>query len=212
MFRRSCAVVVVLGSMAALADQVTVPALTDAEKKKLTEGGVVLHEQKPTDNRGVAGEAFGVVDAAPAEVWPVVRDCEHFSQFLPSTKKSWRKGEGADAICFDEIELPFPLTNLWAETKSVARFEPANHFQREWSFVKGTYRRNKGSWRVVPWGAEGTKSLVIYAVDSDPSMLVPDFILRSAQMGSIPKLFEGVRKRVVLLRKEAEKSAAAASP
>ena len=203
MLVRLCAVISLSCSLVALAEQVTVPALTDAEKKKLSEGGVVLHETKPTDNRGVSAEAFGVVDAAPDEVWPVVRDCEHFSQFLPSTKKSWKKGEGADAICYDEIELPFPLTNLWAETKSVTRFEPANHYMREWSFVKGTYRRNKGSWRVVPWGDDGKKSLVIYAVDSDPSMLVPDWILRAAQTGSVPKLFEGVRNRVVSLRKTA---------
>lgn len=208
MFLRLGSLIISLSATLALAQPVTVPALTEAEKKKLDGGGVILHELKPTDNRGVSAESFGVVDAPPSEVWPVVRDCEHFSQFLPSTKKSWKKTEGADVICFDEIELPFPLTNLWAETKSQLRNEPEGHFQREWSFVKGTYRRNRGSWRVTPWGADGTRSLVVYMVDSDPSMLVPDVILRAAQTGSLPKLFEGVRKRVVELRAKAKSTPA----
>lgn len=196
MLARLSTLITLLSATLALAQPVTAPALTDAEKRKLDTGGVITHELKPTDGRGVSAESMGVIDAAPDEVWPIVRDCEHFSQFLPSTKKSWKKVEGADVICFDEIELPFPLTNLWAETRSQMRQEPAAHYVREWSFVKGTYRHNTGSWRVIPWGDEGKRSLVVYMVDSDPSMLVPDVILRAAQTGSLPKLFEGVRKRV----------------
>lgn len=198
--RRLGLLVTSLGGAAALAQPVTVPALSDAERRQLDGGGVVLHEVKPTDDRGVAADSFGVVDATPDEVWPAVRDCEHFSRFLPNTKKSWRRTDGDAVVCFDELELPFPLTNLWAETRSVMRQEPARHYAREWSFLKGTYRRNRGSWRVVPWDAEGKRALVVYSVDSDPTMLVPDVILRAAQTGSVPKLFEGLRRRVRELR------------
>lgn len=196
--------VVIPGSLfftvAVLAQPVAFPTLSAAETKKLEANEVVIRELKPTDNRGVSGETLGVVDAATTEVWPVVRDCEHFSTFLPSTKTSSRKTVGEDSICFDEISLPFPLINLWAETKSVAREEPAGFFRREWSFVKGTYRRNRGSWTVVPWGADGKKSLVVYFVDSDPAILIPDVILRAAQGGSLPQIITGIRKRVVALR------------
>jgi hypothetical protein len=130
----------------------------------------------------------------------VVRDCEHYSKFLPSTKASAKKEENGDTLCFDEISLPFPLMNLWADTKSVVREEPAGHFQRSWTFVRGTYRHNRGSWRVLPWGTDGKKSLAVYLIDSDPTMLVPDAILRAAQTGSLPEVFNGVRKRVVALR------------
>lgn len=178
---------------------VTAPTLSEADKKKLEANEVVVHEKKPTDNRGVSAVAMGVIDAPPELVWPVVRDCEHFSKFLPSTKASARKEENGESLCFDEIELPFPLTNLWADTKSVVRDEPEGHFQREWSLVRGTYRRNRGSWTVVPWGAEGKKSLAIYFIDSDPSLAVPDFILKAAQTGSLPQVISGVRKRVAAL-------------
>lgn len=187
-----------------LAQPVEFPKLTPAELKKLEANEVVIRELKPTDNRGVSGETLGVVDAPTSEVWPVLRDCEFFSAFLPSTKTSSRKTEGEDTICFDEISLPFPLINLWADTKSVWREEPAGSFKREWSFVRGTYKRNRGSWTLVPWGADGRSSLVVYFVDSDPAILIPDLILRAAQGGSLPQVITGIRKRVVALRTAAK--------
>ncbi len=42
--------------------------------------------------------------------------------------------------------------------------------------------------------------MVTYAIDSDPIILVPDGILRSAQTGSLPEVFQSIRKRVVALR------------
>lgn len=200
MLARLCGFSWILCSGLALAQPVEIPTLTAEEKKKLDAGGVVIHDLKPTDDKGVSGEALGVIDAPTSEVWPVVRDCEHFAHFLPSTKSSARKTEGEDDICFDEISLPFPLANLWADTKSVARESPSGHFKREWAFVRGTYKRNRGAWTVVPWGDDGKKSLVVYLVDSDPAILVPEFILRAAQAGSLPQVFVGIRKRITALR------------
>lgn len=196
---RLLAPVLVVSSLS-WAQPIDFPKLTDAEKKKLEANEVVVKERKPTDNRGVSGEAMAVVDAPTTEVWPIVRDCEHYAKFLPSTKNTKRTDENGDTVCHDEIELPFPLTNLKADTKSVWREDPEGTFKREWSFVRGTYRRNRGSWTVLPWGDDKKKTLVVYFVDSDPSMLVPDFILRSAQIGTLPNVFVGVRKRVVALR------------
>lgn len=187
----------------AWAGGVAAPKLTDAEKKQLEANTVLVRERTPTDNRGVSAEAIGVVDAAPDEVWPVVRDCEHFSKFLPSTKASAKKVEQGAWVCFDEISLPFPLTNLWADTRSLTDETPGGPYQRSWTLLRGTYRRNQGSWSVLPWGPDGKKSLVVYLIDSDPSMAVPDFILKSAQTGSMPEVIVAVRKRVLALRSRA---------
>jgi hypothetical protein len=201
-FRRALSVFIFMLSISAHAQSIELPKLTDAEKKKLDAEQCVVHELKPTDNRGVSAESMGVIDAPPDEVWPVVRDCEHFSKFLPSTKTSARKQESGESLCFDEISLPFPLMNLWADTKSVVLTGPEGHYQRSWSFVRGTYRHNRGAWTVAPWGPDGKKSLVVYLIDSDPTMLVPDAILRAAQTGSLPEVFTGIRKRVLALRSQ----------
>lgn len=183
----------------ALAQPLQLPTFTAGEAKKLEAGETVVHEVKPTDNKGIGVESFGLIEAPSTEVWPVLRDCEHFATFMPRMKTSAVKEEAGVPLCHVELALPFPLMNLWSDTKSVQREEPAGHYHRAWTLVRGSYRRNSGSWSVLPWG-DGTKTLVIYAIDSDPIILIPDGILRSAQNGSLPEVFSAIRKRVVALR------------
>lgn len=183
----------------ALAQPLTLPSFTEAETKKLEAFETVVHEVKPTDNKGIGVESFGLIDAPPTEVWPVLRDCAHFASFMPRTKASSINEEEGVSLCHVELGLPFPLMNLWSDTKSVQREEPAGSYHRAWTLVRGTYRRNSGSWSVLPWG-DGTKTLVIYAIDSDPIILIPDGILRSAQAGSLPEVFAAIRKRVLAVR------------
>lgn len=185
---------------AAYADPVAFPALTADERQLLERRGVVVRERTPTDNRGIGAESMALVEAPTSEVWPVVRDCEHFSLFMPNTKSSARKQENGESLCFDEIALPFPLPNLWADTRSKVVEEPQGHFQRSWSLVRGNYNRDSGAWKVLPWGPESKQSLVIYIIDSDPAMVLPDAILRAAQTGSLPDVFKAIRKRVYGLR------------
>lgn len=184
----------------ALAQPVEAPPLSSAETKKLEAGETVIHEVTPTDNKGIGVQSFGLVDAPSAEVWPVLRDCQHFSLFMPRTKVSSVLEEAGVPLCHVELRLPFPLANLWSDTRSIHREEPAGHFHRAWTLVRGTYRRNSGSWSIIPWGSEGKKSLVVYAIDSDPAVLIPDGILRSAQAGSLPEVFAAIRKRVLAVR------------
>lgn len=194
------ALLTVLLSGIAAAQSISVPAFTEAEVKRLEAGEIVLHEVKPTDNKGIGVESFGIIDAPSTEVWPILRECAHFSKFMPRIKTSAMKEEDGVSLCHVELKLPFPLMNLWSDTKSVQREDPPGHFRRAWTLVRGSYRRNSGSWTVVPWDAEGKKTLVGYAIDSDPIILIPDGLLRSAQTGSLPEVFAAIRKRVIALR------------
>jgi ribosome-associated toxin RatA of RatAB toxin-antitoxin module len=188
-------------SSSAFAEPVPFPKLSEKETKKLDANEIIVREIKPTDNKGVGAESMALVDAPPSEVWPVLRDCEHFQDFMPKTKKSAIVVENGDRICHIELKLPFPLTDLWSETKSVIREEPAGHYLRSWTLVRGTYHRNSGSWHVLPWG-DGKKTLVVYTLDTDPKMIVPDALIRSAQTGSLPDVFHAIRKRVTSLREQ----------
>lgn len=197
---RFISLLVAVSSFAVWAEPVPFPKLNDAEKKKLEANEVVVREIKPTDNKGVGAESMGLIDAPTSEVWPVLRDCQHFMHFMPKTKKSEVLDEDGQKLCHVELKLPFPLTDLWSDTKSTVREEPAGHYLRSWTLVRGTYHRNNGSWHVLPW-AEGAKTLVVYTIDSDPKMMVPDSMIRAAQTGSLPDVFSAIRKRVASLRK-----------
>ncbi len=199
---RTALLVSLFASALAFAQPVPFPKLSEKDTRKLEAGEMVVREFKPTDNRGIGVESYGIIDAPTHEVWPVVRDCQHFARFMPRTKDSSVKDEDGVQLCHVELRLPFPLTNLWSDTRSVQREEPAGHFHRAWTLVRGTYHRNSGSWSVLPWGGDGKKTLVVYMIDSDPAMIVPDAILRSAQTGSLPEVFASIRKRVSELRQQ----------
>jgi hypothetical protein len=191
-----------LMSFSVLAQPVVGPELTEAEQKKLGDGEVVIRETTPTGGKGVGAMALGVVDASSDEVWPVLRDCQLFWKFMPRTKKSWVKDEeGVGRICHVELSMPFPLPDLWSDTVAEIREEPRGHYRRAWKLVRGTYHRNDGSWTIVPWG-DGAKSLVVYAIDTDPKMAVPDGLIRMGQKGSLPDVISQIRKRVAQLRSE----------
>lgn len=193
-----------LVSLTASAQVIEVPTFNEKELKKLAAGEMVLRDRKPTDNRGVAAESMAIIDAPSAEVWPVIRDCGKYDQFMPRVKKTELRDENGTAICHTELKMPWPIPDLWSDNQSVLREEASGRFSREWKMVRGLYKRNTGEWRLVPWGEDQKQTLAVYIIDSDPGLVIPDGILKSAQTGSLPEVFKALRKRVVTLR---EKSA-----
>ena len=62
------------------------------------------------------------MDEPPARVWPVVRDCQHFSSFMPRTRESTLVERGADtSVCRIRMDMPFPFADLVSESRSVER-------------------------------------------------------------------------------------------
>lgn len=173
------------------------PTLSPVEAKRLESGEVVVRSLKPVDDSGIAVEAIALVDAPPTEVWPVVRDCQHFGSFMPRTKAASLVELDGHQLCHAEVAMPFPLQNLWSDSSTADSESPSSHFRRTLTLVRGTYTRNTASWTVVPWGE---KSLVVYTVDTKPKIPVPDVIMRSMQGSEFPVVFTAVRARVVALR------------
>ena len=185
----------ILASVAALAH--SPPSLSVKHVATLERGEIIVESMKPSGGGGVAARVMGIVDARPVEVWPIVRDCQHYAQFMPRTERSEVRGyRGKASICFVEIDMPFPLSNLWSESASTLTELPGGGFERSWSMIRGNYTRNNGSWRIFPWSEGGARSLIVYRIDTDPDMIIPDAILRSAQTGSLPDVFTAVRNRV----------------
>lgn len=175
-------------------------------RAELGAGAVAYIEQAPAGGEGVALTACGLVDAPPAEVWPVLRDCEEYEHFLPGVERSALESrEGNVALCAALIDLPFPLGELRSVERAAETKLPGGGFERRWSLERGNYRRLEGSWTIVPWDGDADRSLAVYQLDMDPETVVPDFLLRRAQSATAPDLFEAIRKRV---RRCAEKKPA----
>lgn len=171
--------------------------LDDGERARLERGEVLFTPLEPADGRGVAGRALGVVDAPPGVVWPVLRDCQHYQEFLPGVRASALRSRERDvAVCYTEIELPWPLPDLVSETRVQESRSEDGGYAREWRLITGSYRHNVGSWRLHPWGERGGRTLAVYQIDFDPQTALPDWLLQRAQRSTVPGVFEAVRERV----------------
>ncbi|MCK6547609.1 hypothetical protein L6R52_17295 [Myxococcota bacterium] len=186
----------VLALALALAPQLAsaqTPQFSDAEKAQLEKGDVLVKRIDPKGGNGVAAKAVGLVRIHPDRVWPVVNDCANFKEFMPRTVKSEVRADGGH--CLVEVTMPFPFSNLWSETKVRLEHLDNGGRRRVWSLVDGTYEHLNGSWTVLPWGENGRETLLLYTIDANPDVSVPDMILRSAQEGTLPDIFTAVRAR-----------------
>ena len=165
--------------------------------KRLKSNEIIIKRGTPADGKGVAATMMGIVKAPVRAVIPAVHDCEHFDEFVPRTVKSEeRSRKGNHRVCFVEIEMPFPFDNVWSVADVYGVNERDGRFTRRWYTREGSFKKNLGSWSLIPWGPKKKQTLAIYQVETQPDMAVPNFIIRSAQGRSLPKLFKAIRNRV----------------
>jgi hypothetical protein len=174
------------------------PLVLDAEQREgLAAGEVIVQPLAPTDGAGVATRGIAVVQAPPTRVWPVVRDCGEFSQFMPRVKESAQlEREGGSSICRTVMGTPFPFPDLFVEVRSVEQTLPDGGFRRHWTLLRGDFERNQGAWTVLPWGDRSEQSLLVYESDAKAKTIVPDFIQRAAQRETLPGGMRAIRLRV----------------
>lgn len=173
------------------------PALTASAEQKLRKGEVIIKELTPTGGEGVAARVTGLVDAPPGKVWPVITDCAAYQRFMPRTEKSAIRGTtpAGGQKCFVELDMPFPFDNLWSVVDAMHETGADGSFVRRWTLLEGTYKRNSGSWSLYPFDG-GEKTLLVYQLDANPDISLPDWLIASAQSSTLPDLFAAVRKRV----------------
>ena len=172
------------------------PALGLGEVERLERGDMVRlpHSGGGSD---LAMRSAALIDAEPAQVWSTVRNCEDYDEFMPRMKHSVQQSrEGNTTLCQFEVSLPFPLSNLHSEVRSVEHQLPDGGFERSWSLVRGDYAHNQGSWTLLPWGADGAHTLAIYEIDLKPNLLVPGFLVQRLQRRTLSDMFDALRRRV----------------
>ncbi|MEC8833873.1 MAG: ATP-binding cassette domain-containing protein, partial [Pseudomonadota bacterium] len=122
-----------------------------------------------------------IIDAAPADVWPVIEDCGRYRHTMPrisaSEELSFKDGV---QVCKVTVDAPFPLSDLTAVTRVEVRRGPPV-WTRRWTLLRGDYKTNTGSWTLTPEGPDGRRSRVKYRVRVDPDIPVPGVVQAMAQ-------------------------------
>ena len=169
--------------------------LSPTEIAAVNKGELVITKFPPPNNSGVSFQAVQRMRVKPSALRPILRDCQHFHEFMPHTLKSvMTDRKGNTAVCEMVVDMPFPFSDLWSIVNSEWGEISPGVWRRSWSLVKGSFKRNMGSWTVVSTSNPNV-SYTIYKASVDPEMAVPDFILRKAQVNSIPNLMTAILKR-----------------
>ncbi|MEZ4459946.1 MAG: SRPBCC family protein [bacterium] len=159
--------------------------------------GEIIVETKAVKNSDIPQAIVtAVIDAPPANVWAIISDCNHYEKNMirvAEAKELSRKGD--EVVCEVTTDMPFPLSNLTAQTRAKHTVGPPV-WSREWKLIKGDYKSNEGGWRIQSFDLEGTKSLVVYTVHAVPDMMVPDSLIKKAQRDTLPDLMKNLRKKV----------------
>jgi len=169
--------------------------LSPAQVERAAKGELVVMKFPPPNDAGISFQAVQRMSVDPEKLRPVLRDCQHFSKFMPHTLKSQMRNQvGQTAVCDVIVDMPFPFDDLWSIVNSKWGELKPGVWQRSWVLVEGSFNRNVGSWTIVESGQPNVV-YAIYKASVDPKIAVPDFILRRAQVSSIPNLMQAVLKR-----------------
>ncbi|MSP91513.1 MAG: hypothetical protein EXR79_06890 [Myxococcales bacterium] len=197
--RRSAAVArhvpTIAASLCALAALLS-PAPGHADDARLAKGEVLV------STREVAGcdlpevTAQAVVDAPPEKVWRIIDDCNQYKRHMPRVSASKElERKGTTIQCEVTVDMPFPLSDLTAVTQAEHVVGPPR-WSRTWKLVRGDYDRNEGAWTLTAFDAAATRTRVTYRLLVAPKTLVPNALVKKAQLSTLRDLMNRLREAV----------------
>lgn len=162
-----------------------------------------------TKDIGHAYEILAVseLEVAPGMIFDVLRDFEHYPEFMPYVQESrvLSRINDFDLITYARVAPPFVSERDYSLHVTMSRGSRLNGgvFKLEWTAapeaqaeVTGVVRvkLNEGAWIVEPMDG-GKRTRLTYRVRTNPGGLIPSFAVNWSHTVSIPELFEAVRKR-----------------
>ncbi len=139
----------------------------------------------------------GVIEAPPEKVWPLIDDCGAYDKHMARIGASKQlERDGGRVVCRVTAQMPFPLSDLTAETVATHAVEPGVRWSRTWTLLKGDYKLNDGSWVLTPFRGDPKRTLAVYQIHVEPKVPLPDALIRSVQARALPDVMEKLRALV----------------
>lgn len=172
-------------------------ARADDERRALLNRKEILVETRDIEGASLPeATVTAVLDAPPEKVWAIVEKCADYAKTMPRIKESRELSRDGDAIrCAVKFGSPWPLKDLEAVTLATHEVKPGR-WSRSWTLEAGDYDRNEGSWTLTPFDEEGTRTLAVYRIVSEPHISVPDSVKKMAIRRGLPDLIKTLRKQV----------------
>ncbi len=181
----------------------TLKTLSASDRRKVESGKIVAILQEIPGSPVKIGKGIGIVPYPPVVVVQVLNDFEHYKDCMPYTKESTvdKARSGGDVVYFySEIKAPFVSKRYFGlkiVTEENVDGQPGT-FYNSWTLdpeKKSNLYLSSGSWKLVPYGPNGQKTLTFYTVITDPGGSIPDFLKNKSTEVAIPGVYEAITKR-----------------
>jgi hypothetical protein len=185
---------------------------------RVERGEVVVDLQRIRGTTTRRGNAVGIIDAPIEQVWAVLNDYNHYTEFMPRFRECFMvKSEVLDKIAeianlrtaepilranmqdiavsdtiylYNCLDFPLPL----GDKRYILRTVHDNvNYTTRWTQIRGDLRANEGSWELF---SRGEKTLAVYTALSDPGIPLPKFLVNMATQLILPDVIKGIRARV----------------
>lgn len=183
----------------------------EAKWKLSADGDVKVYAREHAGSEVREMKAVGLIDAAPAEVWKVIRDYDGYTKNMPYTVEArvLSRSEGDKNILFySRLETPLVSSRDYIiDLKDESDWKDGAGFMKV-SWVAAPkevdaqapekkdvvrVRINDGYWLLEP-REDGKKTFATYYVYTSPGGSIPSFIANSANDIAVPKVFDSIRK------------------
>lgn len=169
--------------------------LTEGQLASLENGEVIVIKLRPPQDKGVKFRAFQKLEVEGQKLQAIMVDCAKFDRFMPRTLSSSISDKSDNgAVCDVLVDMPFPFDDLRSVVKTHWGSPKPGVWTRSWTLLRGSFNRNEGSWTVLST-PKPTESIVVYEASVDPKIAIPDFILRTAQVNTVPDLMQALLNR-----------------
>ncbi len=173
------------------------PPALDPKKLADLKKGKVLVREIPSETKTKRYEAIGIVNHSPAMVMAFMKDYPAKLGIFPHLEQvtaSWNENMAT---------VHMVLKVAFKTIRYRLNFLHYGDYFIEFEYVEGDLKNTSGSYKFFPM-SQGTKTLVVYNVSSDPGIPLPDFILNLLTKSSLPDVIEAIGKGAAMKQKEAD--------
>lgn len=164
-------------------------------QRRLSAGEVVVRTASAIDPAHPRGWVLAAVliKAPPEVIWPIMIDCKQAPQFVPSLKHCRRIGAAADGS-WEDFEQEVQYSWFLPTVRYVFRAEYERPHRIRTRRISGDLKAQEGTWQLTP-SADGTGTLVQYAVYVDPGFWIPQSLVNHSLLKDLPAALAGLRQR-----------------
>ena len=164
-------------------------------------------EMADVSRAGVAGKSFAaatIIDAPLPKICAVIQDFAAYPRFMPNTESA-RVAQTAATYSLVDMTLKLPMGKIKKYRLKMIPASTPKSCQLSWKLVpwdglkpEETIVDTSGAWTLLPAPSQPDKTLVQYAVYTDPGAipLGLGWIVDSLSKDSIPKMLEALRGQV----------------